>query len=59
MIWLSVVVVDPPLCQPSEPTIPPAPAAQAVDPSLFPTGQEVQMPLFEAASSLPLPAAQP
>jgi antirestriction protein ArdC len=51
------VPVDPPPCQPSEPL---PPAAKAINPALFPTGQEVQMPLFEAASaSLPLSAAQP
>jgi N-terminal domain of anti-restriction factor ArdC len=37
-----------------------SPTPPAIDPALFPTGQEVQMPLFEAASpSLPLPAVQP
>jgi antirestriction protein ArdC len=51
------IPVDPPLCQPSEPL---PPAAKAINPALFPTGQEVQMPLFEAASApLPLSAAQP
>jgi hypothetical protein len=37
-----------------------SPTRKAIDPALFPTGQEVQMPLFAAASaSLPFPAAQP
>jgi hypothetical protein len=42
------------------PTHPRLPTPTAIDPALFPTGQEVQMPLFEAASaSLPSPAVQP
>jgi hypothetical protein len=48
----TLVAVDPPICQPSEPPPPPVPPAQAIDPALFPTGKEVQFPLLWSSSAI-------